>query len=60
MEMQGQKTFTVIGEPKQESTIPVEDIEMVAEQTGKRKEQAKKALEESNGDIAEAIASLKE
>jgi len=60
MEMQGQKTYTIIGNPKEESSIPNEDIEMVVEQTGKSKEEAKKALEENDGGIAEAISSLKE
>jgi nascent polypeptide-associated complex subunit alpha len=58
MEMQGQKTYTVIGNPKEESEIPKEDVQMVAEQSGKSEEEAKKALEENDGDIAEAIASL--
>jgi len=60
MEMQGQKTYTVIGEPIEESSIPKEDIKMVAEQTNKTEEEAKKALEENNGDIAEAISKLQE
>ena len=60
MEMQGQKTYTVIGNPKEESAIPKEDIEMVAEQTGKSKEEAQKALKENEGNIAEAISSLSE
>jgi nascent polypeptide-associated complex subunit alpha len=58
MEVQGQKTYTVIGNPIEESSIPKEDIEMVVEQTGKTEDEAKKALEENDGDIAEAIASL--
>lgn len=60
MEMQGQKTYTVIGDPKEESAILEEDVKMVAEQTGKSKEEAIKALEESDGDIAQAISSLSE
>lgn len=60
MEVQGQKTYTVIGEPVKESSIPEEDIEMVAEQTGKTKEEAKKALEENEGDIAKTISSFEE
>ena len=60
VDMQGQKTYTVMGETKEESKgVPVEDIKMVAEQAGVSKEKAKKALEETAGDIAEAITKLK-
>ncbi len=69
MDAQGQKTFQISGRPrivdrkgkveeKEEEELPQEDINLVAEQTGKSKEQAKKALEETNGDIAEAIIKL--
>jgi|SRR3989338_721988 len=61
MTMQGHKTFTVMGDPKEEAgkaEIPDEDVKMVAEQASVSKEKAKKALEESEGDIAEAIAKL--
>lgn len=60
--MGGQKIYSVVGEAKEEGKleIPKEDIEMVAEQTGKAVEEAEKALKESNGDIAEAIKKLKE
>jgi nascent polypeptide-associated complex subunit alpha len=59
MTVQGKKTYTLIGEAKEEENIPAEDIEMVASQSGKTKAEAKKALEETNGDIAEAILKLK-
>jgi len=61
MEAQGQKTFQIVGSPivkdKAEDTLK-EDIKLVAEQTGKSEEEARKALEETNGDIAEAILKL--
>lgn len=60
MTMQGKKTYTLIGDGVEEVGIPQEDIDMVAEQTGKTKAEAKKALESTNGDIAEAILKLKE
>jgi len=60
MEVQGQKTYTVIGNPVEETSIPIDDIKMVAEQTNKTEEEAKRALKETNGDIAEAILKLKE
>lgn len=59
IEMQGTKTYTIAGNAKEVSGVPDEDVEMVAEQTGVSKEKAKEALEESNGDIAEAILKLK-
>ena len=60
MEVQGQKTFQIAGEisETENSEISEEDIELVAEKTGKTKEEAKKALQETKGDIAEAIMSL--
>lgn len=61
MTVQGKKTYTVVGEEKEETAgVPEEDVKMVAEQAGVSKEDAKKALEESDGDIAEAIVKLKE
>ncbi len=67
MDAQGQKTYQISGKPriierkeKVEEGIAEEDINLVAEQTGKSKEQAKKALEKTNGDIAEAIMKLTE
>jgi nascent polypeptide-associated complex subunit alpha len=64
MEAQGQKTFQIIGEPTvknrggdNEETLN-EDIKLVMEQTGKSEAEARKALKETNGDIAEAILKL--
>ncbi len=59
IEMQGQKTYTIAGKETEEKEIPQEDIKMVVEQTGASEEDAKKALEENDGDIAEAILKLK-
>ena len=59
IEVQGKKTYTIMGNERKESSIPEEDIGMVAGQSGKSREEAKKALEESNGDLAEAIKKLK-
>lgn len=59
--MQGQQTFQVAGEIREESKaeeISDEDINLVSEKTGKSKKEAKKALDESGGDIAEAIMKL--
>jgi len=61
IEQGGQKVFTVIGEPKEEKAMVLEeDISLVAEQCKVSAEEAKKALEEAKGDIAEAIKKLKE
>ena len=62
MEAQGQKTYQITGIPQvveRKEEIPMEDIKLVMEQTGKTKEEAKKALEKTQGDIAEAIIKLK-
>ena len=70
MEVQGQKTYQVVGEPEvikgdveisTEPTgpvIPEEDIELVASQANVSYEEAKRALEECNGEPAEAIIKL--
>ena len=61
MDAQGQKTFQISGRPKildLKDEINKEDIDLIIEQTGKTIEEAKKALEETNGDIAEAIIKL--
>jgi len=61
MDAQGQKTYQVTGRAQikdLKEEIPQGDIDLVAEQTGKSKEEAKKALKETKGDIAEAIMKL--
>lgn len=63
MNIQGQNMYQVVGEPREEALegqvlIPDEDIEMVADRAGVSKEEAKEALEESDGELAEAIINL--
>ena len=61
MDAQGQKTYQIIGRPRiveKKEEIPKEDIDLVVEQTGKSVAEAKKALTETKGDIAEAIMKL--
>ena len=64
MEMQGQKIFQVTGGKITEKamerklTVPEEDVRLVADQTGKSLEEARKALEECGGDLAKAILLL--
>ena len=61
MEVQGQKTYQIAGEPEEMSSdpgIPQADIELVASQAGVSEEDAKAALEECGGEPAEAIIKL--
>lgn len=61
--MMGQETFQISGsvEERELSTTPEikdDDIKTVMDQTSADKETAKKAIEDHNGDLAEAILSL--
>lgn len=69
MTVQGQKTVQIIGEPlirnregakpaPSKVVIPDEDVQLVAEKAGVSEEEARKALEEANGEPAEAIIRL--
>ena len=57
IEMQGQETFQIAGEIKEETSevgISEEDIKTITEKTGCSEEKAREALEKT-GDLAEAI-----
>jgi nascent polypeptide-associated complex subunit alpha len=67
--MQGQTNFQISGNIREEeanssskededSKIVEEDIKTIIEKTDCSEDQAKKALEDSNGDLAEAILNL--
>lgn len=63
MNFMGQDTYQISGKAKErkieaELEIPDDDIDLVATQTGVTKEDARKALEETQGDLAEAIMRL--
>ncbi len=61
MEAQGSKTFQISGNPivkNREEDKSEDDIKLIMEQTGKSEEEARKALKEADGDIAEAILNL--
>lgn len=63
--MMGQESLQITGELEeyeepQEAKITEEDIKVVMEQANVSHPKAKAALEESHGDIAEAIINLKE
>jgi nascent polypeptide-associated complex subunit alpha len=53
-----QKTYQIMGEEKVIQKIPSEDIKLVAMQAGVSEEEARKALEKTGGDLAEAITIL--
>ena len=62
--MMGQETFQVSGEITEQARsstpeISEEDIKTVMEQTGASKEAAQKAIQGAEGDLAQAILSLK-
>ncbi|RLI91673.1 MAG: nascent polypeptide-associated complex protein [Candidatus Altiarchaeales archaeon] len=69
MVIQGQEMFQIIGgtireikneeKEKEEIEITDEDVSLVAQQANVSMEEARKALEETKGDIAEAIIKLK-
>lgn len=56
--MQGQVSWQITGEAKEEVGIKEEDIDLVAGQAGVSKEKARVALEKHGGDLAQALASL--
>jgi nascent polypeptide-associated complex subunit alpha len=64
MEMQGQKIFQVVGERITEKAlekavkIPEEDVQLVATQANVSPDQARAALEQTKGDLAQAILLL--
>jgi nascent polypeptide-associated complex subunit alpha len=64
MEMQGQKIFQVIGERTTERAVEKavkiheEDVQLVATQANVSPDQARAALEQTKGDLAQAILLL--
>ena len=68
MNVKGQATvFQVVGEPEERAkgsgapgkpAIPIEDVRLVAEKAGVSEEDARNALEECNGEPAEAIVKV--
>lgn len=63
MTAQGQKTYQVTGSPREEEhdvklAYSEDDVKMVMEQTDASEADAKAALEETGGDLAEAIVKL--
>ena len=65
IKMQGQESFQISGDVSERSIssspeITDEDIETIMAQTGCTKEEAAEAIEESDGDLAEAVLKLSE
>ena len=65
LELQGQKIFQITGgkiteKASERKTLGIaeEDVRLVADQTGKSVDEARRALEESGGDLAKAILLL--
>lgn len=58
MVIQNHETFQITGNVRQLSNISEEDIRLIVEQTGATREEAERALKETN-DIAQAIIKLK-
>ena len=66
MNLMGQQTYQIVGETQERgldgedenTSIPNEDIALVASQAGVSQEEAKTALEECGGEPAEAIIKL--
>nr|WP_319374858.1 nascent polypeptide-associated complex protein [uncultured Methanobacterium sp.] len=63
MNFMGQDTYQISGKSTEraietELIIPDDDVDLVATQTGVSPEEARKALEETGGDLAEAILRL--
>ncbi|MDD2665549.1 MAG: nascent polypeptide-associated complex protein [Methanocellales archaeon] len=61
MDARGVKTYQIAGTPEEHprEEIPEADVQLVIEQTGVSETEAKAALKEVKGDLAEAIMNLK-
>jgi len=59
VDMMGQETFQITGEVSEGSGISKDDVLTVSVQADVSEEEAKKALEETKGDLAEAIMNLR-
>ena len=64
LDMRGERVYQITGGRVKErglerKSIPEEDILLVAQQAGVSLEEARKALEEAEGDLAKAILMLK-
>lgn len=66
VDMMGQETYQIAGTPEEMSLedgdveITESDVQTVIDQTGKSRDEVIEAIEEANGDLAEAIMKLSE
>lgn len=60
LRIQGQESFQISGEAREEGGISEADIKIVMGKTGSSEERAKKSLESTGGNLAEAILKLSE
>jgi nascent polypeptide-associated complex subunit alpha len=63
--MMGQHTYQIVGEAVERAVetkveINEDDVKTVMEQTGVSEEEARKAIEDADGDLAQAILDLQE
>lgn len=62
VEVQGQKTYQIVGGEESagsaDEKLSENDVDMVASQAGVSKEDARQALEDTDGDLAAAIIAL--
>ena len=59
IKMQGQESWQIVGDAREEEEkVRDEDVKLVAEKTGKSEDEARKVLEEVEGEVAEAIVKL--
>ena len=56
--VQGQETYQISGDSTEQEGISEEDVKAVMEKANVDSKEARKALKENNGDLAEAILSL--
>lgn len=59
IEMRGQKNYQISGNEREEEALSADDVKMVVEQARCSEAEARAALKEAGGDIAEAILKLK-
>jgi nascent polypeptide-associated complex subunit alpha len=59
VDMQGQKTYQIMGNAEEKKEENREDLELVMEQAGATEDEAREALDGAEGDIALAILKLK-
>ena len=60
IKMQGQESFQISGDVHEEAALSEEDVKTVAEQAKVSLDEARKALEACQGDLAESILSLQD